>query len=214
MLAEATFTAVVRTDRAALMHRIRDDVNRQAAALGIEVVDVRLRRADLPEPNSQAVFQRMQTERQREAADIRAQGSQLSQTIQARADRDVTVLRAEATRKRRRAARRRRGRAQPRPRRGVRHGSRVLLLLPLDAGLRGGAARPVTPGMVLSPDCEFFRYFNDPTTRPRPAAARDASAGCRRPLRQRSGRRLLQLRPSLAAGGLVDFVAARTGLRD
>ena len=92
VLAEANFAAVVRTDRSGLMQRIRDDVNRQANGLGIEVVDVRLRRADLPEQNSQAVFQRMQTERQREAADIRAQGSQLSQTIKAGADREVTVL--------------------------------------------------------------------------------------------------------------------------
>jgi modulator of FtsH protease HflC len=98
VVADATLTAVVRSERSALMNRIRDEVNRQAQGLGIQVVDVRLRRADLPEQNSQAVFQRMQTERQREAADIRAQGSELSQTIRARADRDVTVLRAEATR--------------------------------------------------------------------------------------------------------------------
>jgi len=58
-------------------------------------VDVRIRRADLPEQNSQAVYQRMQTERQREAAEFRAQGSQKSQEIRARADRDVTVLVAE-----------------------------------------------------------------------------------------------------------------------
>ena len=58
---------------------------------------MRIRRADLPEQNSQAVYQRMQTERQREAAEFRAQGSQRAQEIRARADRDVTVLIAEAT---------------------------------------------------------------------------------------------------------------------
>jgi len=99
ILADATLSTVVRADRAGLMHRIRDDVNEQSKGLGIQVVDVRLRRADLPEQNSQAVFQRMQTERQREAADIRAQGSQFSQAIKAKADRDVVVLRAEATKK-------------------------------------------------------------------------------------------------------------------
>ena len=57
---------------------------------------MRIRRADLPEQNSQAVYQRMQTERQREAAEFRAQGSQRAQEIRARADRDVTVLLAEA----------------------------------------------------------------------------------------------------------------------
>ena len=66
---------------------------------GISVVDVRIRRADLPEQNSQAVYQRMQTERQREAAEFRAQGSQRSQEIRGKADRDVTVLVAEATSK-------------------------------------------------------------------------------------------------------------------
>ena len=60
---------------------------------------MRIRRADLPEQNSQAVYQRMQTERQREAAEFRAQGSQKSQEIRSKADRDVTVLVAEATSK-------------------------------------------------------------------------------------------------------------------
>ena len=60
---------------------------------------MRIRRADLPEQNSQAVYQRMQTERQREAAEFRAQGSQKAQEIRSKADRDVTVLVAEATSK-------------------------------------------------------------------------------------------------------------------
>src|SRR5512139_3208192 len=95
VLGEVTFTHVVRDQRADLMARIRELVDREATAFGIEVVDVRIRRADLPEQNSQAVYQRMQTERQREAAEFRANGSQRKQEIQARADRDVTVLVAE-----------------------------------------------------------------------------------------------------------------------
>src|SRR4029079_1090628 len=67
VLGEATLTHVVRDDRAALMARVRDQLDRAARAYGITVVDVRIRRADLPEQNSQAVYQRMQTERQREA---------------------------------------------------------------------------------------------------------------------------------------------------
>jgi len=160
VLADASFAAVVRTERSALMHKIRDDVNRQAQGLGIEVVDVRLRRADLPEQNSQSVFQRMQTERQREAADIRANGSQLSQTIRARADRDVTVLRADATRK-----------ADEVRGSGEAEKNRVLA----DAFNRDPSffgfyrsmqayeqALKSDTRMVLSPDSEFFRYFNDP----------------------------------------------------
>ncbi|MHB2167535.1 protease modulator HflC [Alsobacter sp. R-9] len=162
VLADASFTSVVRTDRTGLMHKIRDDVNRQAGGLGIEVVDVRLRRADLPEQNSQAVFGRMQTERQREAADIRAQGSQLSQTIRARADRDVTVLRAEATRK-----------ADELRGNGEAERNRVLAdafgqdpsffsfyrsMQAYEASMKAGDTR-----LVLSPDGEFFRYFGRST---------------------------------------------------
>ncbi len=172
VLAEANFSSVVRTERATLMHRIRDDVNRQAGGLGIEVVDVRLRRADLPEQNSQAVFQRMQTERQREAADIRAQGSQLSQTIRARADRDVTVLRAEATRK-----------ADELRGNGEAERNRVLAeafgadpsffsfwrsMQAYEASMKSGDTR-----MVLSPDGEFFRYFGRSTSQPVVNGAKD-----------------------------------------
>src|SRR5947207_1641003 len=99
VLGEATLTHVVRDDRASLMARVREQLEMEAQAFGIAIVDVRIRRADLPEQNSQAVYQRMQTERQREAAEFRAQGSQRAQEIRARADRDVTVLIAEATAK-------------------------------------------------------------------------------------------------------------------
>src|SRR3954468_7575021 len=95
VLGESTLTHVVRDERAQLMARVRDQLDREAANFGITVVDVRIRRADLPEQNSQAVYQRMQTERQREAAEFRANGSQRKQEIQARADREVTVLVAD-----------------------------------------------------------------------------------------------------------------------
>ena len=99
VLGEATFIHVVRDQRADLMSRIRDLIDREAAAYGIQVVDARIRRADLPEQNSQAVYKRMQTERQREAAEFRAEGNQRAQEIRSRADRDVTVLVADATSK-------------------------------------------------------------------------------------------------------------------
>ena len=104
VLGEATFTHVVRDERAELMARIREQLDQRGAAYGIQVVDVRIRRADLPEQNSQAVYQRMQTERQREAAEFRAQGAQRGQEIRSRADRDVTVLVAEASRRPSRSA--------------------------------------------------------------------------------------------------------------
>ena len=96
VLGEVSFITVVRDEREALMGRIRDQLDREADGYGIEVVDVRIRRADLPEQNSQAVYQRMQTERQREAAEFRAQGDQKAQEIRSRADREATVIVAEA----------------------------------------------------------------------------------------------------------------------
>jgi len=88
--------AVVSSQRAAIMRQIRDQVNDQAKGFGIDVVDVRIRRADLPEENSKAVYERMIAERQREAAQYRAQGAQQSQEIRARADRERIEILANA----------------------------------------------------------------------------------------------------------------------
>src|SRR6202165_5278392 len=86
VLGEVTFITVVRDQREALMARIRDQLDKEADGYGIQVVDVRIRRADLPEQNSQAVYQRMQTERQREGAEFRAQGGQKAQEIRSHGD--------------------------------------------------------------------------------------------------------------------------------
>ena len=98
VLGESSFTAVVRDERDGLMKKITDQVNGEAAKFGIKIVDVKIRRADLPQANSEAIYRRMQTERQREAAEIRAQGQEQSQRIRSRADREVTIIKAEATR--------------------------------------------------------------------------------------------------------------------
>ncbi len=162
VLGEDTLTRVVRDDRAALMAKVRQQLDREAQSFGIQVVDVRIRRADLPEQNSQAVYQRMQTERQREAAEFRAQGSQKSQEIRARADRDVTVLVAEAQSKAEQV-------------RGEGDGERNRIfaqaygkdpdffafyrsMQAYEQGLRASDTR-----LVLRPDSDFFRYFGDPS---------------------------------------------------
>ena len=144
------------------MARIREQLDREAQAYGINVVDVRIRRADLPEQNSQAVYQRMQTERQREAAEFRAQGSQRAQEIRSRADRDVTVLLAEATSK----AEQIRGEGDGERNRIFAEAfgkdpdffSFYRSMQAYEAGLRSSDTR-----MVLRPDSEFFRYFVDPS---------------------------------------------------
>ncbi|HET8995706.1 MAG TPA: protease modulator HflC, partial [Acetobacteraceae bacterium] len=87
---------VLSADRDRIMRRIRDEVNREMSGFGIAVADVRIRRADLPEENTQAILQRMQSERQRVAKLARAEGAEASLKIRADAERDRTVLVAEA----------------------------------------------------------------------------------------------------------------------
>ena len=174
VLGESTFIQVVRDERENLMARIRDQVNREAGNFGITVLDVRIRRADLPEANSQAVFQRMQTERQREASEIRAQGAEQAQTIRARADRDSTIIVAEATA----TGDKLRGEGEA-ERNGIfaqAYGKDPAFfdfyrsMQAYEASMKGTDTR-----MLLSPDSNFFRFFNDPIARG-PAAAPAAAA--------------------------------------
>lgn len=99
VLSEADQAQIVRNERASLMIKIREQANIEARKFGVSVVDARIRRVDLPQQISEKVYGRMQTERAREAAEYRAQGSEQAQKITAKADRDVIVLKAEAQRK-------------------------------------------------------------------------------------------------------------------
>ena len=174
VLGAATLADAVRNKREELMVQMRDQLDRDAQPFGIHIVDVRIRRADLPEQNSQAVYQRMQTERQREAAEFRAQGSQKSQEIRAKADRDVTVLLAEAVSK-----------AETIRGQGDSERNRIFAeaygqdpdffafyrsMQAYERSMQHADTR-----LVLRPDSEFFRYFSDPkgkvTAGPRAAPA-------------------------------------------
>ena len=90
--------AVISSQRANIMKQIRDAVAQEGKNFGIDVVDVRLRRADLPQENEEAIYSRMKTERQREAAQYRAQGAQQAQQIRADADRQRIEITADAQR--------------------------------------------------------------------------------------------------------------------
>jgi len=176
VLGEVTFIQVVRDEREALMGRIRDQLDKEAGGYGIQVVDVRIRRADLPEQNSQAVYQRMQTERQREAAEFRAQGGQKAQEIRSNADREATVIVAEANSNAERI-------------RGEGDGERNRLfaeaygqdpdffafyrsMTAYENGLKSSDTR-----FLLKPDSSFFRFFGSPTGKsPEPATAAAAPA--------------------------------------
>ena len=159
VLGRATFIDVVRNKRDTLMKQTIKQVNDDVRNLGVEIVDVRIRRADLPEANSQAIYRRMQTERQREAAELRAQGSEQSQRIKSTADKEVTVLLANANRN----SERMRGD-------GDAERNRIYAdaftkdrdffafyrsMQAYEEFLKGSHTR-----IVLSPNSEFFRYFN------------------------------------------------------
>jgi len=162
VLGAATLADAVRNKREELMAQMRDQLDRDAQPFGIHIVDVRIRRVDLPDQNSQAVYQRMQTERQREAAEFRAQGSQKAQEIRARADRDVTVLTAEAS-------------SQSEQVRGQGDAERNRIFAEAygqDPGFFAfyrsmqayeRSMQHADTHLVLRPDSDFFRYFGDPS---------------------------------------------------
>jgi membrane protease subunit HflC len=161
VLGAATFQDLVRDKREQLMQQIAAQVNSEGQQLGLEVVDVRIKRADLPEQNSKSVFERMRAERQREAAEFRAEGAAEANRIKATADREATVIRAEATRKGEET-------------RGQGDGTRNKIyadaytrdpeffefyrsMQAYEKGLKSGDTR-----LVISPDSDFFKYFADP----------------------------------------------------
>lgn len=99
VLGDTPLFSVLSADRASLMDRIENDANSRVKSFGVDVVDVRIKRADLPPENSEAIYRRMQTEREREAKELRAQGYELGQRIRASADRERRVIIAEAQKK-------------------------------------------------------------------------------------------------------------------
>jgi membrane protease subunit HflC len=169
VLGEVTFIQIVRDEREGLMNKIRDQLDKEADGYGISVTDVRIRRADLPDKNSDAVYQRMQTERQREAAEFRAQGGQKAQEIRSKADREATVIIADAN-------------SQAEQTRGTGDGERNRLfaeaygkdpeffafyrsMTAYENGLKSNDTR-----FLLRPDSEFFRFFANPAGKPAQAA--------------------------------------------
>ncbi|WP_336486547.1 protease modulator HflC [Methylobacterium nigriterrae] len=174
VLARSTRDAIVKTERTRLMNEIQEEVNRQAKALGIQIVDLRMTRVDLPAQNSSAVYERMKTERKREAADVRANGEQIAATIRAKADRDVTVILAEANQK----SEQLRGQGDADKNRILAEAfgkdpdffSFYRSMQAYETGLKGSDTR-----LVISPNSDFFRYFGDPQGRAAANAQRGTS---------------------------------------
>jgi modulator of FtsH protease HflC len=163
-VARVSLADMLSQNRAVIMGKIADELRRQAPDFGVEVMDVRLGRTDLPDATSQAVYNRMRSARVAQAAQLRAQGEQLKATIQAEADRERTIIIAEATR-------------QSQTLRGEGDALRTRALndaygqdpeffdffrsLEAYAAL-GGEGRT----LVLTPDSDFFRFFSQESGQP------------------------------------------------
>lgn len=162
VLGSVSSNDILSTDRAALMLRIRNSAISEATALGLQVIDVRLKRTDLPSENLEATYERMKAERAREAADERARGAEAAQRIEATAARTVVELVSEATR-------------DARIIEGEADAERNRIFAEAFGAdpeffefYRSMTAyqRSLTPGnstMVLSPDNEFFNYLKSDT---------------------------------------------------
>jgi membrane protease subunit HflC len=175
VLGNVTQLEVLSEQRATIMNDIRDEVASRAEPLGIDIVDVRIGRADVPEGTVTSVFDRMRSERQREAAEFRAQGVEQAQQIRSRADRETAVLIAEAT-----------SRAQ------ILRGEGDAQATIISAEAYGqdpefyryyrrleayrNAMRAEDTTLILSPTSDFFRYFNGPPTGLGTAAAAPPAA--------------------------------------
>ena len=160
VLGTQELATLLSTDRAVHMGTIQNDVNTEAQNFGITIVDVRIKRADLPPANSEAIYARMQTERQREAKEFRAQGAEMAAKITSTADKEVTVLLAEANK-------------QSEIMRGEGDGARNKIfanafgrdpqffsfyraMQSYEKALIGGDT-----SMILSPDSDFFKFFGN-----------------------------------------------------
>ena len=158
VLGTQELATLLSTERAKQMSIIKNDVNEEAKGFGIKIIDVRIKRADLPPANSDAIYKRMQTERQREAKEFRAQGAEIAAKITSTADKDVTVLLANAKK-------------QSEIMKGEGDGQRNKIfaeafgkdpqffafyraMQAYETALIGGQT-----SLILSPDSEFFKFF-------------------------------------------------------
>ncbi len=180
VLGEVTLTQIVRDKRAELMVRIRDLVNTEGSRLGVAVNDARIRRADLPAELSEKIYDRMKSERAREAAEYRAKGSEQAQATRADADRQVVVLRAEAQNK----ADTLRGEGDAERNRvfAAAYGQDPqFFAFYRTMQAYQSALRPDRTKLVLSPDSDFFRFFNSPDGKTGAAAATPPAASAPAP---------------------------------
>ena len=160
VLGKQSLATLLSEDRSKQMDIIQNDVNAEAQNFGIEIIDVRIKRADLPQANSEAIYKRMQTEREREAKEFRAKGAEMAVTITSTADKEVTVLLANAKK-------------ESEIMKGEGDGQRNRIfanafgkdpeffafyraMQAYEKALIGGDT-----SLILSPDSDFFKFFGD-----------------------------------------------------
>ena len=167
-LGQVALPALLTTERDRITARIRDEVAASASAIGVQVVDVRIRRADLPVETSQAIYDRMTSERVREAKEVRAQGFEAGQEIRSKADRERTILLSEAQRDSQKA--RGEGDAEANRVAAAAYGRDPAFYdLYRTLQLYRSAFAQGTPTMVLAPSNSLMRYFDGGPFAPPPA---------------------------------------------
>jgi modulator of FtsH protease HflC len=176
VLGNVTLSQLLSYQRAEIMRKIRDEMSSEGKAFGIDVVDVRIRRADLPKENSEAIYARMQSERQQQAAQYRGEGAEAAQTVRANADRERTVILAEAQRDAQRV--RGEGDAQSIKTYADAFGQdKEFFAFYRSMQAYRDALNGRTTSFVLSPDSGFFRFFeNLDGAIPKPGSAGPSAA--------------------------------------
>lgn len=158
VIGNVELAAVVSDKRAGIMRQIRDEVNGQAKGFGIDVIDVRIRRADLPDENSKAIYARMSSEREREAKQFRAEGERQAQQIRADADRQRTEILADAQ-KQSQILRGQGDADNIRISAGAFSQDKDFFMFYRSLQAYRDALSGAGTTLVLSPDSEFFRFF-------------------------------------------------------
>jgi modulator of FtsH protease HflC len=178
VIGNVTLSALLSPQRATIMRQIRDAVAGQAKPFGIEVVDVRIRRADLPPQNSEAIFARMRSERQQQAALYRGEGAQAAKTVRANADRERTVILADAQRD----AQKVRGDGDAKAIEIYANAydqDKDFFVFYRSLQAYRDALTGNNTSFVLNPNSSFFRFFGNPAGTAPPQAATAAKPGLR-----------------------------------
>ena len=153
---------VLSQDRTSLMEKIQEEIDKEAVNFGVKMIDVRIKRADLPKANSEAIFARMRAEREKEARQFRAEGSEESQIIKSTAEKERTVIIAEANKKGQTIKGEGDGEAVKIYAKGFKKDEEFFAFYrSMEAYKKVFEDSEDEPTFILSPDSDFFKYFNN-----------------------------------------------------